>query len=61
MCTLYQIVWKHHNWHGASARHQVFAAIAAFMRLVRNLGSLRNEILRYALHIEVKVLVSVHM
>ena len=61
MCTLDQIVWKHHNWHGTSTRHQVFPAIATFMGLMRYLGSLRDEVLRDPLHIEVKVLISVHM
>lgn len=31
------------------------------MRLVRDLGSLRNEVLRDALHVEIEVLIGVHV
>ena len=59
--SLYQVVWKHHNWHRASASHQVFPAIAAFVGLVSHLGSLRDDIWRYSFHVEVKVLISIHV
>jgi hypothetical protein len=59
--TLYQVIWKHYNRHGTSASHNIFSPAGAFMRLVRDLSSLRDEVLRYTLNIEVEILISIHV